>query len=243
MPAIGPTEHTSLLILGVDSIASSAPALKAVWIVQLAGMAPRAYLLGLPPAALARHPVYGERRLSELYSLDRQADAGGRLFLEALAQIGAAPIDATITIDSRTLVNLIDRLGGAPLAGGPSGEAGSLDGPGALGFLLGAGPDDPVGQLELQAALIEAMLAAARARGEQFVLSAYLDLIAVTGRADLSRPELEALLRPLLPLSAAEIIVAPIPESGMTLTIAEDGRPAVRISRGLAASQQSYFMP
>jgi len=191
--------QSTVLILGVDDLASETPQLRAVWLAAHRPPGEAVYLFGLPIDAAASDGS----RLQDSFTWERDAGPTPE-FLSAVGALSPVSLDVVVALDETGFASLIDFLGGVELEGGKVGGREVL---GVMGLFTG----DAAASLEAQRRLLEALARRAGDVGPGSELQPLVDLI--PDHAFLSIPPAEALTRlaPLLPLATSDIhITLPI---------------------------------
>ncbi len=133
--------QSTVLLLGVDDLASEPPQLRAVWLAAHRPPGEAVYLFGLPIDAATPDGVL----LKDAFSWDPDAGPTSE-FLSAVATLSPVPLDVVVVLDETAFASLIDFLGGVELEGGKVGGREVL---GVMGLLTG----DAAASLEASAPL------------------------------------------------------------------------------------------
>ncbi|OGO69265.1 MAG: hypothetical protein A2Z37_07520 [Chloroflexi bacterium RBG_19FT_COMBO_62_14] len=183
-------DQQTILILGVDGLAETAPKLEAVWIATYRLPAKDLFLLGVPTNLKPDEDA--PSRLSDLFafSAERGVDPA---FIQELQLIVPLPMNAVVVLDEQAFGVTIDYLGGIQVNGAEMNGAQVIS---VVGLLR----ENPSALLTAQQHFVEAMTARVSSLDSHPDLSPLLELLPEHAFISVDVKALVDEVAPLLPL-------------------------------------------
>jgi len=190
-------DQQTILILGVDGLAETAPKLEAVWIATYRLPAKDLFLLGVPTDL--KPDGDSPNRLSDLFAWSAEGGVDPA-FIQELQLIVPLPMNAVVVLDEEGFGAIIDYLGGIEVNGAEMSGAQVIS---VVGLLR----DNPPALLTTQQHFVEAMTARISSLDSNPNLSPLLELLPDHAFISVDVKVLVDEVAPLLPLRPETIHV------------------------------------